>query len=215
MREKIRAGLDEASKYYDDSVFSERGFENPVAFKKKIVKIILSYDKRLQYKKLLDAGCGNGNFLEYAERFFETYGIDFSKNAINIAKKRCKKSKLFVSPAEKLRFKHGCFDIIVCLGSLEHFVDMNKALSEMVRVLKEKGIAIIHVPNSYYLIHMMLGIHDHGQINWRMGTESEWTAILSKYMKVLKCYKWNTHWYLKWIPRRYCCHFTFLCENCR
>ena len=158
-------------------------------------------------------GCGNGNFLELAEDCFLTWGIDLSKNAIRIAKKRCKQSILSVSPAEKLRFKSNFFDVIVCLGSLEHFVDMDAALREMRRVLKRGGILVIHVPNSEYLIHRILGITEHGQINERMATESEWKGILNKYFKYIKSYKYNTRWYLRWIPKRYCCHFTFLYKN--
>jgi len=213
LKEKIRADIKQASKWYDEHVFDEIGYENPVPFKQKIVDIILKYHPALKNKKLLDIACGNGNFLQFAESFFQTYGVDFSKNAIAIAKKRCKKSVLSVSPAEKLKFPNGWFDVITCLGSLEHFVNMDAALDEMARVVKPGGIAVIHVPNSAYLVHKMLRVKDHGQINERMMTEPEWRAVIEKHLRVVKCYKYNTRWYTQLIPKKYSCHFTFLCEK--
>ena len=213
MKEKIRAGLAQASSYYDNEIFRESGFENPASFKKNVVQMLLKHEPTLRGKKLLDVACGNGNFLECAELFFETCGIDFSRNAIALARQRCKKSKLYVSSAENLKFPSGSFDAITCLGSLEHFVDMHASLREMKRVLKKKGIAVIHVPNSAYLIHKILNVREHGQINERMATEKEWAEILSKYFRVERCYKYNTRFYLRWIPKRWCCHFTFVCRK--
>jgi ubiquinone/menaquinone biosynthesis C-methylase UbiE len=211
MKEKTTANLEETGKYYDEHVFNELGFENPLFFKRMVVNLLLKYKSDLKNKKLIDIGCGNGNFLEYAEEFFETYGVDISKKAIEIANERCKKTKLSISVAEKLKFSDRFFDAAVCLGSLEHFVNMDDALSEMRRVLKPDGLSVIHVPNSMYLIHKILGVTEHGQINERMGEETEWRDVIEKYFKILECYKYNTRWYFNWIPKKYSCHFTFLC----
>lgn len=217
--EKIRANLNEASKFYDEYVFNESGgWENPDSFKKNIISMILRHNLNLRNKKLLDVGCGNGNFLQLAEFFFKTYGTDISKNAIENAKKRCKNSILQVSPAEKLKFNKEFFDVIVCLGSLEHFVNMGYALKKMHKILKKNGIAVLHVPNSNYLIHIihkLLGVRveRYFQINERRATENEWKGILEKYFEIIKCYKYNEKWYFAWIPKKYCYHFTFLCKK--
>ncbi len=211
MKEKIRADLKEASDFYDSEVFHEKGFENPLPFKRFVLSLLLS---RVETGgKLLDVGCGNGNFLQFAQNHYDAYGVDFSKKAILLAKSRCDKCHFSVSPAETLKFPSGSFDAVVCLGALEHFVNMDSALKEMRRVLKKNGTAIIHVPNSNYLIHKVLGIHEHGQINERMADEREWKSLLLKYFTVEKVCKYNTKPYTQWIPKRWCCHFTFVCRK--
>ena len=54
-------------------------------------------------------------------------------------------------PAESLPFPDGRFDIVTCLGSLEHFLEPVEALREMVRVATRDAVFIILVPNSGFL----------------------------------------------------------------
>lgn len=101
-------------------------------------------------KKLLDVGCGGGYLLKEADKAgMETYGIDISKKAIEKAKLRSTNSKLIVGVAEKLPYKNNGFDVVVCLGSLEHFLNPKKSLQEMKRVLKKDGLVCIVLPNKW------------------------------------------------------------------
>lgn len=45
-----------------------------------------------------------------------------------------------------LSFDDGSFDIIICIHVLEHVEDDRKAMSELYRILKKKGFALIDVP---------------------------------------------------------------------
>src|SRR3989344_1333289 len=189
---------EEIGKFYDD-IFIYGGYENPDSFKKWIIKI-----SEKKYGKLLDVACGNGNFVAHAEKFFDCYGVDISKEAIKKAKERTEKSIFKIATAEKLNFKKEYFDVVTCLGSMEHFVNIDKSLKEMKRVLKDDGVAILHVPNSKYLVHKILRIDTQGQINERLATEKEGEEIFIKHFRIKKVYKYNTRWYLKWIPKKYC-----------
>jgi ubiquinone/menaquinone biosynthesis C-methylase UbiE len=195
------------SDFYDD-IYAVGGYDNPKEFIDSIIRLIPSDNT-----KLLDVACGNGNFLARAEKKFKTYGVDISPGAIKLARKKLKTTQLRVASANNLPFRRDTFDAVTCLGSLEHFPDMDKALEEMKRTVKTGGIVIIHVPNSKYLVHMALRIDTQGQINERLATEKEWRKILEKHFAVEKVYKYNTKWFLKWIPRKYCCHFTFVCRK--
>jgi SAM-dependent methyltransferase len=54
-------------------------------------------------------------------------------------------------PAESLPFDDHGFDLVTCMGSLEHFLDKPKALEEMRRVAKPDARFVILVPNAGFL----------------------------------------------------------------
>ena len=96
---------------------------------------------------------------------------------------------------------------------MEHFIDIEQSLAEMKRVARQGAVVVIHVPNSNYLVSRLLRVKTHHQINERFGTETEWKKIISPFFSVEKTVKYNTRWFLKALPKRYSCHFTFVCRN--
>jgi ubiquinone/menaquinone biosynthesis C-methylase UbiE len=78
-------------------------------------------------------------------------GIDLSERAIEYCEKHMPAGKFHAGPAEKLPFADGQFDLISCLGSLEHFVEPVVALKQMVRVAKPGARFLILVPNADFL----------------------------------------------------------------
>lgn len=194
---------------YDEAYKCNKPFENPTWFIGKIRKIIT---KEKTNGTLLDIACGDGHFISHFTDNYKCYGVDISKEAIKKARNTVK-AKFYVSKAEKLPFSSNMFDFITCLGSLEHFIDVDKALSEMKRTAKKNSTIIIHVPNSNYIVHKILRIDTQHQINERFASEGEWISILKKYFSVEKTIKYNTRTYFKWIPKKYSCHFTFICRN--
>src|SRR3989339_417880 len=98
----------------------------------------LSYLKPLEVdKKILDIACGTGFLLKVAnEKGLKTFGIDISDEAVKIAKENSPSSEIITASAENLPFKNNFFDYISCLGSIEHFSDINQGLREMLRVGK-------------------------------------------------------------------------------
>ncbi len=96
---------------------------------------------------ILDFGCGTGVLQEEFEKKFNAkgFGIDVSKKAINYCKKRgLSRIKLF--NGKKIPFKSGYFNLITAIDVLEHIEDDLGALSEIKRVLKKGGLAILLVP---------------------------------------------------------------------
>ena len=98
-------------------------------------KLFLSLMEVKPGGRLLDVACGPGQLLMAADRFgAKLNGIDISSVAIDLCRNRLPRAGLFVGNAEQLPFADGSFEYITCLGSLERFMDREKALREQFRV---------------------------------------------------------------------------------
>lgn len=103
-------------------------------------------------RQVLDVACGTGEWLDYfRRRGAEISGIDLSRKAIDVCLKRFPGGNFHCGPAELLPFDDQSFDLVTCMGSLEHFLDKPKALQEMRRVAKPDARFVILVPNAGFL----------------------------------------------------------------
>jgi SAM-dependent methyltransferase len=101
--------------------------------------------------KILEAGCGTGQTLSPLSERHETYGLDISRAALNLAQDNCKfpvLASIFTIP-----FNDNTFDLVYNSGVIEHFKDPENidAIKEMARVTKPSGRVIIIVPNTLCL----------------------------------------------------------------
>jgi len=122
-------------------------------------------------KKLLDIGFGAGHFLEVAQDVMDSYGIELSKEGLEKAKKRAFKSKLSLDNIEKTSFDNNFFDVIISIGTLEHVIDIPKALKEINRIINQTGILYIYAPNE-------LWTHE-DQPNEITMNANEWTKLIN------------------------------------
>lgn len=112
--------------------------------KRKLVIFFLKKHLSGKNNLLLDVGCGTGKNLEAFSGMGSVYGIDSSSEAISFCKKRRLKN-IFKATAKEMPFQKESFDAVTALDVLEHTED-SKALNEIHRVLKKKGILIATVP---------------------------------------------------------------------
>lgn len=147
----------------------------------------------------MDIACGGGYFLKEAEKGgVETFGIDISPVALEIARTSSPRSKLACSAGESLPFQDEFFDYLINLGSLEHFLDPEKGIQEMVRVLRKGGKALLLLPNSYFLLAVW-NVFKKGSTGRetvqeldRTATQSEWRALIEENgLQVEKILKYN------------------------
>lgn len=106
-------------------------------------KMIRAYAKKDE-KNILDIGCGTGKNMEELSKLGTVFGVDSSDEALGFCEKRGL-SNLKKGFAEKISYESEQFDVVTILDVLEH-VDDIKAVAEMERVLKKKGVAVITVP---------------------------------------------------------------------
>ena len=99
-------------------------------------------------KQVLDVGCGTGLFAYNVskEGAKHVHGIDFSKEAIDIAKKTHKNYNLQYDVLDALDIKSK-YDVIISLGTLEHMDNPLAMLKILKKHLKKNGKIIITSPN--------------------------------------------------------------------
>ncbi|MBU1179237.1 class I SAM-dependent methyltransferase [Patescibacteria group bacterium] len=118
--------------------------------KKKITdeKIEILKEVSWKGKEVVDIGCGTGE-LAYciaARGAKKVIGIDYSREAINIAKKEYQLKDLFYECKDFNKIS-GKFDVIVMAGVLEHIDNPYLFLKKAKRILNKKGFIIITCPN--------------------------------------------------------------------
>jgi len=103
-------------------------------------------------EKVLDAGCGNGIYLqEFGNKFgVSGLGVDVRKNRIQSAKRINKylgRDDVFLaSTLEKVNLGKNKFDKAICLEVLEHIVDDGGAIKRLSKNLKKGAIFVVSVP---------------------------------------------------------------------
>jgi 2-polyprenyl-3-methyl-5-hydroxy-6-metoxy-1,4-benzoquinol methylase len=105
-----------------------------------------------QNQQVLDVACGVGVWLQACKLLGAIpHGVDLSGKAIAVCKKAFGQGEFYAAPAEALPFEDHRFDVVTCLGALEHFVNPQKALQEMIRVAKPDATFLLLVPNADFL----------------------------------------------------------------
>ena len=96
----------------------------------------------LRGKKLLDVGCANGQFLEYAGKFaVESTGIDISEEMVNAGKEaglNCLVKDLFEMEGE--------FDLLTYWDVIEHVSNPRQVLEKTRDLLAPGGEVVIQTP---------------------------------------------------------------------
>lgn len=140
-------------KYYESKDYISHHQDNG-SFKEKIYKFAQSFN--LNYKrnilaketfknaKILDYGCGAGEFLKFIEEDFTTFGFEPNENARNFAQSKTSKTK-FISDLNEI--ENNNLDAITLWHVFEHIENQEYILNNFYNKLKTNGLLIIAVPN--------------------------------------------------------------------
>jgi len=112
------------------------------------VPYILELVDDVRGKSVLDAGCGGGFYsLWLSEKGAKVLGIDSSKEMIKIAKEKVSGRNIdiefMIGDVSNLRSEDGVFDLVLSTLVLMNVKELDKAISELIRVTKNGGDIII------------------------------------------------------------------------
>ncbi len=157
--------LKDLNRYYESDKYISHQLRN-----KSLISILYSFARKimLRYKfkhlepfvkpsgKLLDIGCGSGDFLSFMiKKNFDVFGVENNNTAFEI----CVKKKLKVyNSIEDLPDK--AFDFISLWHVLEHLSKPEDVIVKIHNLLNSNGVLVVAVPN--------FSSHDrfHYQNNW-------------------------------------------------
>jgi ubiquinone/menaquinone biosynthesis C-methylase UbiE len=103
--------------------------------------------------RVLDVGCGPGVMArETVSRGCHFWGVDPSSRMIDVARSHFGEDdrvRFLMGDAERLQFADNSFDAVLCMGVMDSLRNGQRAVGEMVRVLRTGGTLIVTVTNLY------------------------------------------------------------------
>lgn len=102
---------------------------------------------------ILEVGCGIGNFTNALTSFGRIFAMDIDKNYINKTKLLLSEGQVGLGDIERGKYFFGSqtFDSIVCLNVLEHIENDERALTNLLKLLKPGGTLIVLIPAHPFL----------------------------------------------------------------
>jgi SAM-dependent methyltransferase len=121
--------------------------------------VIASY-VRSSHPRLLEIGCGSGDFLAEAQsRGFCVEGLEVSEHAAEVANTRLGKDAVRVGFLEDTSFSEQSYDIVAAFDVIEHVRNPKKTLARIHALLKPGGMVAIVTPSLDSWSRRLLGRH--------------------------------------------------------
>ena len=100
--------------------------------------------------RILNIGAATYKTSEMLSEFGEVTSVEYDDDCCEYVTKELKK-EIFQGDATALEFENNVFDIVCAFDVIEHIEDHSKAMTEMYRVCKDKGLVFITVPAYQFL----------------------------------------------------------------
>ena len=147
--------LPELAAFYESYTYDENYYSSPLT-RLRYARLLDEMEPYRQNNRLLDVGCGNGDFLMQArERGWECWGTEFSDAAVNLCK--AKGLKVLKGTLEELNNELPTFDIITSFEVLEHILTPRREVDLTIQHLRTGGLFYVTTPNFNSLMRYLLG----------------------------------------------------------
>ncbi len=122
-------------------------------------------------KKILDAGCGGGAYVEFLSgKGLEVIGIDKSEKFLQVAKQQRLLGTYLQGDLTNLPFQDKAFDCTYCFDVLEH-IDDQFAIHELVRVTNKRIIIAVPKDDEVMSKFNLTFLHNQDRTHLRNYTE--------------------------------------------
>ncbi len=122
------------------------------------VKEIISQEKEVKDLFILDLGSGEGGTSLVLSNENNVISFDIKLNRLKKQQQTSSLNKINGN-AVTLPFKNDLFDLIILQDVIEHVNEIEKLLTEVLRVLKIGGYIYLSTPNRYSLINILSDPH--------------------------------------------------------
>ncbi len=147
MRKARKIKADSSKRFDDWSKKYDRSLLQFLIFRRSHNMFISNIMHDARKIKILDVGCGTGEFamkLKSYKKDAVVYGLDISTDMIRTAKAKFTGEIDFrIGDVEHMPYEDNCFDYLTCSHSFHHYPHKKRAVSEMFRILKNKGKIMI------------------------------------------------------------------------
>jgi len=102
--------------------------------------------------KILDAGCGTGLVgIELKKCGYSNIeGVDFSQDMLDLVPQDIYKKIEKVDLNKPLKFKANMYDVVMCVGTFTYGHVKPKALDELIRITKDRGLICFTINEGIY-----------------------------------------------------------------
>lgn len=156
--DSVLAGLYPKTYYSYQDFFQHSGLVKK-AIKNVLLKLGTKDPKFSTPGKILDLGCGSGQYLySIREKGWDTYGVEISNTAAELGRHYAGLN-IFSGTLLEAAYPNDHFDYIRSNHSFEHIFNPNETLAEIYRILKPTGKLLIGVPNINSFTAKLFGIY--------------------------------------------------------
>ena len=193
MTEKeIKKWWEETSKNYQEKskIGTSSAHYGPFAPDEKRLKLL----GNVKGKKILELGCGGGQCsIAFAKQGAKCTGIDISKEQLKFAENLAKKNKVNVnfiqgSFQDLKKIKPNSHDIVFSAFALQYSPDLEKALKQVYRILRKRGLFVFSFDHPFYSVldpKTMKVINNYNKAG-KLIEISEWDGKKHKFVAYLR-----------------------------
>ena len=146
---------EELLKYYQEWTDNNKYNKDMVDWKYTAPRETVSVLKKYVFNKnskILDAGCGTGlvgiELKKYGYSNIE--GVDFSQSMLDLVPQGIYKRIEKIDLNKPLKFKDNMYDVLMCVGTFTYGHVKPKALDELIRITKNRGLICFTINEGIY-----------------------------------------------------------------
>ena len=108
-----------------------------------------------QYSKVLEVGCGEGNFRINLSQENEYWGVEPIEASARKASKKL--DKVLIGTFNEMfdQIPDDYFDLVICNDVIEHMTDHEEFFQSIKKKIKKEGCLVASIPNVRYILNLI------------------------------------------------------------